>query len=146
MKIISLKSKKVQKFRITIDLPKRIQGHSYIMNILWWQFQFQFKNVLFSLLCNFSVRTIQCFKKRFKTFFPQNIKKKSASKVAHRPRVLIPASFCKVRKCQNNFFKKTFPPKNKRTNSTLLLWNLRLTCFHSFFGGNRRPQKKHFEN
>ena len=33
-----------------------------------------------------------------------------------------------------------FPPKNERTNSTLLLWNLRSTCFRSFFGGNWRHQ------
>ena len=29
----------------------------------------------------------------------------------------------------------------KWTNSTLLLWNLRSTCFHLFFGGNWRHQK-----
>jgi hypothetical protein len=47
----------------------------------------------------------------------------------------------KVRQCLNNFFKPMFPPKNGRTNSTLLQWNLRLTCFPSFFGGNPRHQK-----
>ena len=31
--------------------------------------------------------------------------------------------------------------KNQRRNSTLLLWNLRLTCFRLFFGGNWRHQK-----
>ena len=39
------------------------------------------------------------------------------------------------------FFKPMFPPKNKWTNSALLLWNLRSTCFHSIFGGNWRHQK-----
>ena len=38
----------------------------------------------------------------------------------------------KVRKTRNDFFKWTFPPKNKQTNSTLLLWNLRSTSFCSF--------------
>ena len=38
----------------------------------------------------------------------------------------------KGRHSQNDFFKPTFPPNNERTNSTLLLWNLRLTCFCSF--------------
>ena len=33
-----------------------------------------------------------------------------------------------------------FPPKNEQRNLTLLLWYLKLTCFHSFFGGNRRHQ------
>ena len=47
----------------------------------------------------------------------------------------------KVRKSRNDFFKPTFPPKNERTNSTLLLWNLRSTCARSFFGGNWRHQK-----
>ena len=47
----------------------------------------------------------------------------------------------KVRQSRNDFFKPTFLPKNERTNSTLLLWNLRLTCFHSFFGRNWRHQK-----
>ena len=46
------------------------------------------------------------------------------------------AAKLKVRKSQNDFFKPTFPPKNEQTNSTLLLWDLTLTCFHSFFGGN----------
>ena len=31
----------------------------------------------------------------------------------------------KVRESQNDFFKPTIPPKNKRTNSTLLVWNLK---------------------
>ena len=39
------------------------------------------------------------------------------------------------------FWGHQFPPKNERTNSTLLLWYLRSTCFRSFFGGNRRAQK-----
>ena len=30
---------------------------------------------------------------------------------------------------------------SKKPNSTLLLWNLRLTCFRSFFGGNWSYQK-----
>ena len=40
-----------------------------------------------------------------------------------------------VRQSRNNFFKPTFTPKNEQANSTLLLWNLRLICFH-LFGGN----------
>ena len=47
----------------------------------------------------------------------------------------------KVRQSQNDFFKLTFFPKNERKNLTLLLWYLRLTCFHSFFGRNWRQQK-----
>ena len=39
------------------------------------------------------------------------------------------------------FWGHRFLPKNRRTNSTLLLWYLRSTCFPSFFGGNRQPQK-----
>ena len=37
---------------------------------------------------------------------------------------------------RNDFFKPTFLPKNKQTNSTLPLWNLRSTCFCLFFGRN----------
>ena len=47
----------------------------------------------------------------------------------------------KFRQSQNDFFKASFCPKNERSNLTLLLWYLRSTCFRSFFGGNRRPQK-----
>ena len=38
-----------------------------------------------------------------------------------------------------------FPPKNERTNSTLLLWNLRSTCFRSFFWRKLKTPKRHFE-
>ena len=47
----------------------------------------------------------------------------------------------KVRKSRNDIFKPTFLIKIERTNSTLLLWNLRLTCFCLFFGRNWRHQK-----
>ena len=47
----------------------------------------------------------------------------------------------KVRQSQNDLYKSTFPPKNELSNSTLLLWNFRSTCFHWFFGGNWRHQK-----
>ena len=47
----------------------------------------------------------------------------------------------KVRQSPNHFFKPMCPPKNKRKNFTLLLLNLRSTCFHSFFGGIWRHQK-----
>ena len=50
-------------------------------------------------------------------------------------------TFTKGQTKSNHFFIWTFPPKNKQTISTLLLWNLRLTCFCSFFGGNWRQQK-----
>ena len=43
------------------------------------------------------------------------------------------------------FWGHWFPPKHKRTNSTLLLWYLKSTCLHSFFGENWRHQKNHFE-
>ena len=46
----------------------------------------------------------------------------------------------KVRHCRNDFFKLKILPKNERTNSTLFLWYLRLTCFCSFYGRNRRHQ------
>ena len=46
--------------------------------------------------------------------------------------VCVVANVLKVRQSRNDFFKPTFPPKNKWTNSTLLLWNLMSTCFHSF--------------
>ena len=39
------------------------------------------------------------------------------------------------------FWGQQFPPKNKPTSLTLQLWYLRLTCFCSFFGGNRQPPK-----
>ena len=38
----------------------------------------------------------------------------------------------KVRKSRNDIFMPTFPLKDGRTNSALLLWNLRWTCFRSF--------------
>ena len=50
-------------------------------------------------------------------------------------------TFIKFRKSQNDFFKPTFPPKKRMNEFYLLLWNLRWTCFCSFFGGNWRPQK-----
>ena len=39
------------------------------------------------------------------------------------------------------FWGYQFPPKNQRTNSTLLLWYLRSTCFRFFLGRNWRHQK-----
>ena len=50
-------------------------------------------------------------------------------------------SFLKVRQSGNDFFKPTFLPKFERTNSTLLLWYLKSTCFCSFFGRNWRHNK-----
>ena len=47
----------------------------------------------------------------------------------------------KVRQSCNDFFKPMILPKNERTNSTLLLWYLRWTCFRSIFGRNWRHQK-----
>ena len=52
---------------------------------------------------------------------------------------------CKGQKKSKWFFKPTFPPKNEQTNSTLLLWNLRLTCFRSFFLRKLKTAKRHFE-
>ena len=51
----------------------------------------------------------------------------------------------KVSYFRNGFWGHWFPPKNERTNSTLMLWYLRSTCFCSFFGGNRRSPKNNFE-
>ena len=42
----------------------------------------------------------------------------------------------KVRQSRNDFFQTDVSSKNEWTNSTLLLWNLRSTCFRSFFGRN----------
>ena len=39
------------------------------------------------------------------------------------------------------FFQADVSSKKERINSTLLLWNLRSTCFCSFFGKNWRNQK-----
>ena len=47
----------------------------------------------------------------------------------------------KVRKSQNDFFKLTFPPKNERTYSILLLWDLFLFVFWRKF----KTPKRHFE-
>ena len=44
----------------------------------------------------------------------------------------------KFRKSQNDFFKRTFPPKTKQ-------WNLKLTCFCSFLWGQLKTPKRHFE-
>ena len=49
----------------------------------------------------------------------------------------------KIRQSRNDFFKLTFLPKNEQTNSTLLIWYLRSTCFCSFFGRNCRHQNQH---
>ena len=49
-----------------------------------------------------------------------------------------------MRRQRNDFFKTTILPKNKQTNSTLLLWYLRLT-FCSFFGKNWRHQKDNWK-
>ena len=51
----------------------------------------------------------------------------------------------KVRQSQNYFFKPTFLPKNKWTNSTLLKWYLRSTCFRSFFWKKLKTPKRHFK-
>ena len=44
----------------------------------------------------------------------------------------------KVRQSQNDYFQAGVSFKKWTTNSTLPLWNLRSTCFCSFFGGNGR--------
>ena len=55
--------------------------------------------------------------------------------------ILIEKCFTKGQTKSKWFFKPTFLPKNEQTNSTLLLWYLRSTCFCSFFGRNWRQQK-----
>ena len=40
--------------------------------------------------------------------------------------------FLKVSWFRNGFWSHQFPPKKEQTNSTLLLWYLRSTCFRSF--------------
>ena len=57
-----------------------------------------------------------------------DLRRRAAAAIAGPPERL------KVRQSREHFFKPTFPPKNKQTNSTLLLWNRRSTCFHMFFG------------
>ena len=47
----------------------------------------------------------------------------------------------KVSKTRKQIVKSWILPKNEQMNSTLLLWNLRSTCFRSFFGRNWRHQK-----
>ena len=63
----------------------------------------------------------------------------------HKAHFLVDPCVCvralKVWQSRNDFFKLTFLPKNEQTNSTLLLWYLRSTCFCSYFGGNWRHQK-----
>ena len=54
-------------------------------------------------------------------------------------------SSLKVRQSRNDFLNPTFLPKNERTNSTLLLWYLRLTCFRSFFWKKLKTPKRNFE-
>ena len=50
-----------------------------------------FKKKFIRLLCNFSVRTLRCFQKKFRFFFDLEKVKKRASKVAHnRPRPFFP--------------------------------------------------------
>ena len=49
-----------------------------------------------------------------------------------------------VRQIRNDFFRIMFPPKNEQTDSTLLLWYLRLTCFCSFWRKLKTP-KSYFE-
>ena len=44
----------------------------------------------------------------------------------------------KVRQSQNDFFKPKFPPKNERTNSTLILRSLRLTYFLEEMEDNKK--------
>ena len=51
----------------------------------------------------------------------------------------------KVRQSRNDFFKPTFCPKKEKTNSTLLLWYLKSTCFRSFFWRKSKTTQNHFE-
>ena len=55
--------------------------------------KFFFLNFFYKFLCNFSVRTLWCFQKKFKIFFGLEKVKKQASKVAHnRPRPFFPTN------------------------------------------------------
>ena len=83
------------------------------------------------------------FNQKFKILTPsvQVLRKLSMSRFGAPAMVYKSTWSLKVKQSRKEFFKATFPPKNKWMHSTLLLWNLRLTCFHSFFGGNWRHQK-----
>ena len=63
---------------------------------------------------------------------------------------LILGVLLKVRQIWNDFFKITFPPKNKQTNSTSLLWYLRLVnpqvdLFLFIFWRKLKTSKSYFE-
>ena len=51
----------------------------------------------------------------------------------------------KVKQSRKYVFKPTFLPKNKQTNSTLLLWYLSLTFFLFVFWKKVQIPKRHFE-
>ena len=55
--------------------------------------------------------------------------------------VLYTLRFLKFRQSQNDFFKRTFLPKNELTNSTLLL----VDFFRLFFWKKVKTPKRHFE-
>ena len=51
----------------------------------------------------------------------------------------------KVRQSWNDFFQPAFFPKNQQRNSMLILWNLRSTCFCSFFWKKLKTPNRYFE-
>ena len=56
-------------------------------------------------------------------------------------KILVASKALKVKQIQNDFFKMKFLPKNKRTNSTLLLVDL----FSFVFWKKVKTPKRHFE-
>ena len=90
-----------------------------------------------------TLESFQDLKFRFGIFFTSPTKRINwFSSLFKDPMILSKNDFdWKMFQSRTDFFKPTFLPKNERTNSTLLLWYLRSTCFCSFFGRNWRQQK-----
>ena len=61
------------------------------------------------------------------------------------PSLLKQFTLLKVKQSRKYVFKPTFLPKNKQTNSTLLLWYLSLTFFLFVFWKKLKTPKRHFE-
>ena len=109
-------------------MAKCRQKNLYFISIVWTRF---FWKVLFEYV----------HKYLFSHFLKYSIKT-----VIELSQDILLEIVIKVRHCRNDFFQPTFLPKNELTISTLLLWNLRSTCFRSFFLEEIEGTKKTFWN
>ena len=111
-----------------------------------WIIKFRKKMFCFHfILCNFSVRTIQCFKKRFKNFFPQNIKKNLPQKLPIDQEFWFQQVFARSENVKIIFSRRRFLQK---TNEQILLYYYETSGWLAFvrFLKKIKDIKKTFQN